>query len=196
MSIENYHFQRLLPYPESWLIKKLLKSPLFLYRLGLGKLFGNYILILSTTGRHTGNVHRTPVEYFFHEDRFYIISGFGEQPDWFQNIQSSPRVTVQNGYETLCVRARPPQTKAEWQAIELYLTHSPVGKLLQARFRDKIEDANTVEKIKGWPVLTFDPTDEPCPPPLMADLVWAWPLILLGAAIQVMCLWLLRLRKH
>jgi hypothetical protein len=26
-------------------------------------------------------------------------------------------------------------------------------------------------------VLTFDPTDEPTPPPLEADLRWVWPVV-------------------
>ena len=195
MSHENYHFLRLLPYPENCLVKKLLKTPVLLYRLGLAKLLGAYILILSTTGRKTGKIHRTPVEYFFHEGKYYIISGFGAQPDWFQNIQTNPQVTIQNGYEKICATARPPQSDDEWDAIRLYLTHSPVGKLLKANFRDEIEGTDMMERVKQWPALTFAPTNEPCPPPLEADLMWAWPLILLGAAFDITFLWLLRRRK-
>lgn len=195
MSHENYHFQRLLPYPGNCLAKKLLKTPAVLYRLGLGKLLGNYILILSTTGRKTGKIHRTPVEYFFHEGKYYIISGFGEQPDWFQNIQANPQVTIQNGYEKIYATARPPQSDDEWDAIRLYLTHSPVGKLLKANFRDEIEGADMMERLKQWPALTFDPTLKPGPPPMEADLIWAWPLIFLGAAFDITFLWLLSRRK-
>jgi deazaflavin-dependent oxidoreductase (nitroreductase family) len=195
MSQEKLGIPQPFPYPEGCLFKKLLKTPLLLYRLGLGKLFGNYILILSTTGRKTHKTHRTPVEYFLHQGKYYIISGFGERPDWYQNILEKPQVTLQNGYERICAIARPPQSDEEWEAVILYLTHSPVGKLLIA---DSLEDHSQdeiIEQIKAWPILTFDTTDEPCPSPLEADLVWAWPLILLGMAFDITFLWLICKRK-
>jgi deazaflavin-dependent oxidoreductase (nitroreductase family) len=195
MSQESFHFQNFLPYPGNRLVKKLFKTPILLYRLGLGKVFGNYILILSTTGRTTGKTRRTPVEYFFHEGKYYIISGFGDQPDWYQNLAVNPQVTIQNGYERICATARPPKTEDEWEAVRLYLLHSPIGKLLNASYSDELQDADDMEKVKQWPALTFDPTDTPCPPPLEADLVWAWPLILLGAAIDITVAWLLSRRK-
>ncbi len=195
MSNEHFHFERFLPYPGNTLVKKLFKTPIVLYRLGLGKLLGNYILILSTTGRETGKAHRTPVEYFFHEGQYFIISGFGDQPDWYQNILADPRVTLQNGYERVCVTARPPQSDQEWEAVRLYLTHSPVGKLLKANYHEEQQGVNMLEQVKQWPALTFDPTDQPCPPPLEADLVWAWPLILLGMAFDITFWWLWRRKK-
>ncbi len=195
MSQESFHFQNFLPYPGNCLAKKLFKTPVLLYRLGLGKVFGNYILILSTTGRNTGKTRRTPVEYFYHEGKYYIISGFDDQPDWYKNIAANPQVIIQNGYERICATARPPRTEEEWEAVRLYLTHSPIGKLLNASSSDELQDADIMEKIKQWPALTFDPTDAPCPSPLEADLVWAWPLILLGAALDITLAWLLSRRK-
>ena len=183
------------PYPECSLAQKLLKTPVLLYRLGLGKMFGNYILILSTTGRKTRKTHRTPVEYFFHEGQYYIISGFGDQPDWYQNIQENPLVTIQNGFEQVCAVARPPKTDEEWEAVYLYLAHSPVGKLLVPAEGEDLTASEIIEQVQDWPVLTFETTDEPCPQPLEADLVWAWPLILLGMAFDITTLWLLCRRK-
>lgn len=195
MSQENFLFPQILPYPESWLVKQLYKTPTLLYRLGMGKLFGNYVLILSTKGRKTEKTHRTPVEYFLHEGRYYVISGFGEQTDWLKNISANPLVTLQNGYERICAEARPPKTDEEWDAVQLYLTRSPIGRVLMADHFEDVQDDDLMLMIKRLPVLTFDPTDQPCPPPLENDLVWAWPLILLGAAIDLTFLWLLSRRK-
>jgi deazaflavin-dependent oxidoreductase (nitroreductase family) len=195
MSQENFLFPQILPYPESWLVKQLYKIPTLLYRLGLGKLYGNYVLILSTKGRKTGKIHRTPVEYFLHEGRYYIISGFGEQTDWYKNISASPLVTLQNGYERICAEGRPPQTDEEWDAVHLYLTRSPIGRLFMADHFENVQDDDLMLVVKQLPVLTFDPTDKPCPVPLETDLLWAWPLILLGAAFDITALWLLRRRK-
>ena len=195
MSQENFVFTEILPYPENYLVKKLYKTPILLYRLGLGKLFGSYILILSTTGRKTNKTHHTPVEYFLHEGKYYIISGFGVQPDWYKNIMENPQVTIQNGYERICATARAPKTDEEWEAVHLYLTRSPVGRVLMADYLEEIQSSDMMTEIKKLPVLTFDPTDKPCPPPLEADLVWAWPLILLGMAIDITILWLFSRKK-
>lgn len=195
MSQENLLYPQFIPYPGNCLVKQLYKTPVLLYRLGLGKLFGNYVLILSTTGRKTKKTHHTPVEYFYHEGKYYIISGFGDRPDWYQNIQASPQVTIQNGFERICATARPPETEDEWEAIQLYLTQSPVGKLLMAESRESSEGAELHEQMKQWPVLTFDSTDKPCPTPLEVDLVWAWPLILLVVALDLTLVWLFSRNK-
>ncbi len=202
MTQENYIFTQLLPYPENCLVKKLFKTPILLYRLGLGKLFGSYILILSTTGRKTKKTRHTPVEYFLHEGQYYIISGFGEQTDWYKNIMENPQVTIQNGYEPICATARSPKTDEEWEAVHLYLTRSPVGRILMADYLASMEDrpediqsADIMSELKDLPVLTFDPTDKPCPPALEADLVWAWPIILLGMAVDITILWLWSRKK-
>lgn len=195
MSQENYVFTEILPYPENCLVKKLYNTPILLYRLGLGKLFGSYILILTTTGRKTQKTHHTPVEYFLHEGQYYIISGFGDQTDWYKNIMANPQVTLQNGYERLCATARTPKTDEEWEAVYLYLNHSPVGRVLMADYFEEIQESDIMAEIKKLPVLTFDPTDKPCPPALEADLVWAWPIILLGMAIDITILWLWSRKK-
>lgn len=195
MSKEALELPQPFLYPEGWLAKNLLKTPVFLYRLDLGKVFGNYILILSTIGRKTRKTQRTPVEYFYHQGKYYIVSGFGNQPDWYKNIQENPQVTIQNGYETIGAVARQPHTDEEWEAVELYLTYSPVGRLLMPDYFTAFQDADVLEEIKKLPVFTFDPTDEPCPTPLEADLVWAWPLILLVMAFDITFFWLLRRNK-
>jgi len=202
MTQENYAFTQILPYPESFLVKKLYKTPILLYRLGLGKLFGSYILILSTTGRKSKKTRNTPVEYFLHEGQYYVISGFGDQPDWYKNIMKNPQVTIQNGYERICATARKPKTDEEWEAVQLYLTRSPVGRVFMRDFvetkeadSEDTQSADIMAQIKDLPVLTFEPTDKPCPPALEADLVWAWPLIFLGMAVDITILWLWSRKK-
>ncbi len=70
-----------IPYPSNAIIRKLYRTPILLYRLGLGKLFGKYIMIISTFGRKSGKVRRTPIEYFRQGDFIYAISGFERDPD-------------------------------------------------------------------------------------------------------------------
>ena len=79
--------------------KWLFKVPILQYKLGLGWLTGNYVLLLTTTGRRTGKLRYTPLEYIHDKenDRYRIAAGWGGKTDWFRNIKSNPNVHVQVG---------------------------------------------------------------------------------------------------
>ena len=181
-----------IPYPDNEIIKKLYRFPILLYRLGLGKLISPYILILSTTGRRSGKTHRTPVEYFKLDNRIYIISGFNTKPDWYRNMLADPHVTINLGTQVLPRIARKPETDEEWAGVVAYLKASPISLLSDPALVNNLDDPQVKEAIKTWPVLTFDTTEETCPPPLESDLLWTWPLILLGAAFIILFGWLNR----
>ena len=184
-----------IPYPSHKIIKKLYRTPILLFRLGLGKFFGKYILILSTFGRKSGKTHRTPVEYIIDKGRIFVMSGFGDTPDWYQNLQKDPHVTLNTGKTALHMLARKPETQGEWEGVLNFLKASPVSILSNPRMVNQLDNPKFQQEIKQWPVLTFDSTQELCPSPLEADLTWAWPLILLFSAREVFRCWL-RHRKR
>ncbi|MEA3328032.1 MAG: nitroreductase/quinone reductase family protein [Chloroflexota bacterium] len=184
-----------IPYPKNRIIKKFYRTPILLYRLGLEKLYGKYILILSTFGRKSGKIHRTPVEYFRDGGRIFIMSGFGDTPDWYQNLQKDPHVTLNTGGTVQHMRSRKPGIQSEWEGVFNFLKTSPVSILSSPGLVNQLDDPQFQEEIKHWPVLTFDSTQEPCPKPLEPDLTWAWPLILLISARAVLRCWL-RHRKR
>ncbi len=190
MTVQKVQPPQPIPYPDNPILRKLYRIPILLYRLGLGPLIGKYILILSTFGRKTGKVRRTPVEYFSHQGKIFVISGFGNKPDWYKNLQAHPQAGLSIKDKRLYVNTRKPQTEAEWDGVIAYLKASPVTHLSDQNLIYKLDDPKTREGIKKWPILTFDPTEEPCPPPLKADLVWAWPVILLGASFLLLIKWL------
>ena len=72
-----------IPYPHSKVTRTIYRIPLWIYRLGISRLLGKYIVILSTFGRKTGKIHRTPVEYLSQNSQLFVMSGFGTHPDWF-----------------------------------------------------------------------------------------------------------------
>ena len=184
-----------IPYPDSPLLRKLYHAPILLYRLGLGKLFGKYILIISTFGRKSGKVRRTPIEYHRAGDALYAISGFERDPDWYQNLKAHPYVTLQTNQGTHSMLARRPETAEEWQAVLDYLKASPVSALATPEVVNQLDDPEVQAQIHKWPVVLFEPTDEPCPEPLAVDLFWAWPLILFALAFEIAFWWLLSRKK-
>ena len=91
--------ERLLPPdrpPTGWR-RLLLRSPVYLYRIGLGRLFGHRMLVIIHRGRRSGNIYRTPVEVASYDpatDESIVPSGWGPQADWYRNIQASPAIEI------------------------------------------------------------------------------------------------------
>ena len=70
---------------------KLMKT---LYALGLGRLVGRLVLLLTTTGRKTGLPRVTPLQYEEIDGAYYLGSSRGQKADWFRNILANPHVEV------------------------------------------------------------------------------------------------------
>ena len=74
---------------------RLLKLPSrMLYALGLGPLQGRFVLLLTTTGRKSGQPRVTPLQYEELDGDYYVGSARGEHADWFRNIQADPEVEI------------------------------------------------------------------------------------------------------
>lgn len=93
-----------IPYPTHPILKSLYRLPILLYRLGLGPLIGKNIIVVSTYGRKTGKIHRTPVEYYQHQGQIFVMSGFMDRPDWFQNLRENPQVGLNIKNQRICAR--------------------------------------------------------------------------------------------
>ena len=76
------------------LLKLLKYPPRFLYAIGLGPIYGRLVLLLTTTGRKTGQPRITPLQYELIDGKVYIASARGTKADWYRNIQSNPEVEV------------------------------------------------------------------------------------------------------
>jgi len=79
---------------------------------------GTTILILSTTGRRTGQQHSTPLIFRQHGDDYLVVASKGgsdEPPAWYLNLQADRDVQVQVKGDRFAAKARPatPQEKPE-----------------------------------------------------------------------------------
>jgi deazaflavin-dependent oxidoreductase (nitroreductase family) len=94
--------------PPGGLLRILLRMPIWLYRLHLGWLLGNRFLLLSHTGRKSGQVHQTVIEVVNHDrvsNSFFVVSGWGDKSDWYLNIHENPDVIIYGGRQRLPVHA-------------------------------------------------------------------------------------------
>jgi proline iminopeptidase len=70
---------------------------------------GSTVLLLTTTGRKTGEPRTTPLIYAQDGDRYVIVASKGGAPDdpgWYRNLDKSPEVELQVEDEVFPARAR------------------------------------------------------------------------------------------
>lgn len=59
---------------------------------------GALVLLLTTTGRSSGEPRTTPLLHTVDGDRWVVIASKGgapEHPDWYRNLEADPRATIQ-----------------------------------------------------------------------------------------------------
>ncbi len=70
---------------------------------------GTTVLILTTTGRKSGDERSTPLIYQQHGDDYLIVASKGgadEPPAWYLNLEEHPAITVQVKADRFAARAR------------------------------------------------------------------------------------------
>jgi len=82
-----------------WFYGHLFKVPVLFYRAGLDFLVPGWILVLTTVGRKSGRLRETAVGYLVKRDmdEFWLLAGWGEKTDWYQNACKNPKVTFRLG---------------------------------------------------------------------------------------------------
>ena len=69
---------------------------------------GSTILLLTTTGRKSGEPRTTPLIYAQDGDRYVIVASKGgapEHPGWYENLTKTPEVELQVKGEVFAARA-------------------------------------------------------------------------------------------
>jgi deazaflavin-dependent oxidoreductase (nitroreductase family) len=81
---------------------------------------GTSILLLTTTGRKSGEERTTPLIYGRHGDAFTVVASKGgadEPPAWYRNLEEDPEVEIQVKADVMKARAR---TASEDEKPELW----------------------------------------------------------------------------
>lgn len=178
---------------ERW-SRDLMALPVVLTRLGLGPVTRRVWMIVTTTGRSSGLPRHVVVYPHVVEGRTYLWCPYGGRAQWYRNLLVDPVATVQWRRGTQTVRAVPLADEAE--AMKVLRALRLFG---GSFFRDYVasqgladDDEELAHSWQRLHVLRLEPTTEPGPPPLAADLAWVWlvPAAALAAGL------LGRLRRH
>ncbi len=94
---------------------------------------GKPVIILTTRGRKTGDVRKTPLMRVEHDGRYVVVASMGgapQHPVWYLNLLADPHVKLQDGAEVTDLRARTatpeerqvwwPRAAAAWPAYDEY----------------------------------------------------------------------------
>lgn len=171
-----------IPYPSNPILKQLFKGPVLLWRLGMGPLIGRLFMILTTTGRRSGLPRRTALEFHLHKGRKYVMCAWSNS-DWYRNILVDPRVTLQTSRGTDRALARRLTSHDEWAEAYEFVERHPYMRLWARLLGFRLSREEFIAKKDHLYLVTFDPTDQPTPPALDADLRWVWAVAALAGLL-------------
>ena len=141
-----------------------LRLPMWLYRLHLGWLFGNRFLLLTHIGRKSGLPRQTVIEVVKHDsysDRFFVVSGWGNQSDWYQNIQKNPDVIINVGVRKLQVHAEDIPLPEAVDILEEYTRRYPLAfkELTRIFLKEQLEPGREASQrlAEIMPMVAFRP---------------------------------------
>lgn len=80
---------------------------------------GKPVVILTTRGRHSGALRKSPLMRVEHDGSYVVVASMGgapQHPVWYLNLVADPRVTLQDGDRVMELRARTasPEERALW----------------------------------------------------------------------------------
>jgi len=162
-----------IPYPTG-LMKWVYKSPILLYRLGLGFIVGRLFMLMTTIGRKSGIPRRTAIEFHEFKGRKYIFTTWGAKTDWFRNITANPYITIQTWRGAERVLARRITSNEELSEAFEYAKSNPTIRAVMRLSGFKLSREQFLEQKERFFFVTFDPSDHSVLEPVRADWWWAW----------------------
>jgi deazaflavin-dependent oxidoreductase (nitroreductase family) len=98
---------------------------------------GTKVLLLTTTGRKSGEQRTTPLIHGVDGDRWVVIASKGgapEHPDWYLNLRADPAVTIEVEADEIPVTASAAEgeersrlwaaMREQWPAYDDYQSHT------------------------------------------------------------------------
>jgi deazaflavin-dependent oxidoreductase (nitroreductase family) len=132
-----------------------------LYMLGLGRIIGRIVLLLTTTGRKTGLARVTPLQYEEIDGAIYVASAKGTQAHWFRNILADPRVRVRiksRRFQGLAQPVTDPIRIADFLELRLRRHPKMIGAILHSEGLSEAPTRAELEKyVEGLAMVIIRP---------------------------------------
>ncbi len=131
------------------------RSPIFLYRLGLGRLLGRRFVMIEHIGRVSGLPRQTVLEVVRRDEgSIDVAAAWGPRSDWFRNIIANPSVLVSSGrLRSVPATASVLRVDAATQvfadyAVDHKTAARALGRSLGLDFADPAKMASTVPVVR------------------------------------------------
>lgn len=114
--------------PPTGFQRLLWRAPIWLYKWHLGPLMGKRFLLLTHTGRKSGQPRQAVIEIDDYDEAanaYLVASGFGRKSDWYRNILKTPQVTIQVGNKKMAAVAEPLSPQESGEAMVAYARKHP-----------------------------------------------------------------------
>ncbi len=147
--------------PPGPVMRWLFRAPVWQYRMGMARLLGPYVLLLTTTGRRTGLARVTALDYLpgREDDVYYVMSGWGPKADWYRNLLANPQVQVQVGTRHFDCRARPADTATYERLLVAYRERNPYAdRLLKRWLGTPVDQVPFADLAASWPMVELRPS--------------------------------------
>jgi deazaflavin-dependent oxidoreductase (nitroreductase family) len=118
------------------------RLPIFLYRLDLGWLLGHRFLLLVHRGRKSGLPRQTVLEVVLYDpaiQQSVVISAWGEDADWYRNLQKGPAIEIRTGRES-------------YEPLQQFLSAEEAGAALASYERRHPWAARLLGRLLGYPL--------------------------------------------
>jgi deazaflavin-dependent oxidoreductase (nitroreductase family) len=125
----------------------------------LGRMGGQPVLLLQTTGRRTGRTRTTPVQYLADGDTFVVVAsnaGAARPPAWYLNLRATPHAEVEVGSRSMDVRAHEATGQ---ERAELWLRLMAANRYLERAARKAGRDLPLMALIPATPTTPRPATD-------------------------------------
>ncbi|GAA5049281.1 deazaflavin-dependent oxidoreductase (nitroreductase family) [Thermocatellispora tengchongensis] len=114
------------PRPPTGFRRLVWRLPILLYRVGLDRLLGERVMLLTHTGRVSGRPRQAVIEVVARTgDGYVAASGFGPRADWYRNLMKTPEAVVRVGGRVVPVVARPLTGAEGGRIMERYAARHP-----------------------------------------------------------------------
>src|SRR5512140_470 len=103
-------------------------GPVWMYRLGLGRLMPGSMVLITHRGRKTGKLRHTCLEVAHRDEatgEVVVFSSRGERADWYRNLLAAPPVQVQIGGRRFRPEQRFVPPDEALLVLREYTTHRP-----------------------------------------------------------------------
>ena len=108
---------------------------IFLYRKSggriLGKIVGSPVLLLTTTGRKTGQARTVPIVYLPDAQSYIVMAT--DDPAWYRNLKSTWQASVEIKGQTIAMTGRDANAQESQRLWEKFITRSPAFKSAQGK---------------------------------------------------------------